>query len=177
MRAAGPALYGKISWDANGTTVVPGPVVPPPADLWEPAAGATPNTGSFVYLESQPGDFIGLGGTYLYTLADSFIDFDASGAFLSLDITGNETWVGEFAGMNTLMRFEVGYYGELQRYPFNNPVKGGLSWYGESRGCNTLTGWFVVDSVTYDGSTLLAIELRFEQRLRWWPALVRQNSL
>ena len=31
-------------------------------------------------------------------------------------------------------------------------------------GCNTLTGWFVVDAVTYDGSTLTSIEARFEQR-------------
>jgi len=31
------------------------------------------------------------------------------------------------------------------------------------RGCNTLTGWFVVDSVTYNEIALTAIDLRFEQ--------------
>ncbi len=38
-----------------------------------------------------------------------------------------------------------------------------MDWYGESRGCNTITDWFVVDSVTYAGATLTAINLRFEQ--------------
>ena len=73
--------------------------------------------------------------------------------------------------MNTLSRLEVGYYGDLQRYPFHNPVKGGLSWSGEGRGCNTLTGWFVVDSLTYDGNTLTAIDLRFQQHCDGGPAL------
>jgi hypothetical protein len=39
----------------------------------------------------------------------------------------------------------------------------GMSWSGEGRVCDTLTGWFVVDSVTYVGETLTAIDLRFEQ--------------
>jgi hypothetical protein len=42
-------------------------------------------------------------------------------------------------------------------------VKGGLSWGFEGRGCNNLNGWFAVDSVTYNGTALAAIELRFEQ--------------
>jgi hypothetical protein len=65
--------------------------------------------------------------------------------------------------MDILTAPEAGYYGDLQRYPFHNPVKGGLNWSGEGRGCNTLTGWFVVDSVTYNGDALTAIDLRFEQ--------------
>jgi len=40
---------------------------------------------------------------------------------------------------------------------------GGLSWVGESRGCNTLTGWFAVDSVAYGDGALAFIDLRFEQ--------------
>ena len=80
--------------------------------------------------------------------------------------------------MNTLSQFQPGYYGDLERYPFHNPVKGGLSWYGQGRGCNTLRGWFVVDSVTYFNGFLSSIDLRFEQhcegltpalhgRIRW----------
>ena len=38
-----------------------------------------------------------------------------------------------------------------------------MSWGGNGRGCDTLTGWFVVDSVTYDGTALTATDLRFEQ--------------
>jgi hypothetical protein len=68
---------------------------------------------------------------------------------------------------------EVGYYPDLRRYPFHNPVKGGLSWYGEGRGCGALTGWFAVDSVTYDGSTVTAIDLRFEQHCAGSTAALR----
>ncbi|MEX1994257.1 MAG: hypothetical protein WD929_06310 [Steroidobacteraceae bacterium] len=158
-----PALHGEIHWDVNDTTNPPGPVVPPPPGLWEPPPGETPATGNFVYLESQPGDFIGNGGSYLYTPADAQFTAEPDGALLNIDINGDENWSGRFLGMNTLSRLEVGYYGDLQRFPFNNPVKGGLMWFGEGRGCNTLTGWFVIDSVTYEGATLVAIDLRFEQ--------------
>jgi hypothetical protein len=175
----GPALNGEIHWDANDSSgAVPGPVVPPPGGLWAPAPGATPDTGNFIYLESEPGDWVGQGGTYLYTPADAVITIDDFGSRLNADVNGDESWNGQFQGMNTLMRIEAGYYGDLQRYPFHNPVKGGLSWSGEGRGCNTLTGWYVVDSVTYNGDSLEGIDLRFEQhcegggpalngRIRW----------
>jgi hypothetical protein len=159
----GPALNGEIHWDINDSTSPPGPVLPPPAGLWEPAAGVTPDTGNYVYLESEIGDYIGQGGNYLYTPADSVITINESGSYLGVWVDGDDSWSGDFKAMDSLMRLEVGYYGDLQRYPFQNPVKGGLSWSGEGRGCNTLTGWFVVDSVTYDGNTLAAIDLRFEQ--------------
>ena len=68
--------------------------------------------------------------------------------------------------MNVLDQFEVGYYGDLQKHPVHNQTKGGLDWSGEGRSCNRLSGWFVVDSVSYVGSTLESISLRFEQRCR-----------
>jgi hypothetical protein len=157
------ALHCVIHWDVNDSTSPPGPVVPPPAGLWEPAAGITPATGNYLYLESEPGDFIGVGGNYLYTQANGQFLVDSGGADFRIAVNGDERWIGRFLGMNTLSRFEVGYYGDLQRVPFHNPAKGGLSWVGQGRACNSLTGWFVVDSVTYDGATLTAIDLRFEQ--------------
>ena len=66
--------------------------------------------------------------------------------------------------MNTISQLQPGFYPGLTRYPFNNPVLGGISWYGDGRGCNTLKGWFTVDNVTYDvNGVLTAIDLRFEQ--------------
>ena len=56
-----PALHGDIHWIADDSTTAPGPVVPPPAGLWAPAEGVTPATGSYVYLESEPDDYIGAG--------------------------------------------------------------------------------------------------------------------
>ena len=72
-------------------------------------------------------------------------------------------WWGDFQTMNSVSQLQPGYYGSLHRYPFHNPARGGLDWWGQGRGCNTLDGWFVVDTVTYSGPTLTAIDLRFEQ--------------
>jgi hypothetical protein len=72
--------------------------------------------------------------------------------------------------MSGITELQPGYYANLERYPFHNPANGGLDWIGEGRGCNTLTGWFAVDSVTYNSGTLSAIDLRFEQHCEGGPA-------
>ncbi|HEY2927724.1 hypothetical protein [Piscinibacter sp.] len=157
------ALHGKIHWAAGDSTSPPGPVNPPPSGLWQPAPGATPSAGNYVYLQSDAGDYIGQGGTYTYTPADSTLSVTANGGLLHVNVNGNQSWTGDFQTMNSITMLQPGYYGDLTRYPFNNPAKGGLNWSGQGRGCNTLTGWFVVDSVTYVNGSLTAIDLRFEQ--------------
>lgn len=158
------AIRGDIHWNANDLTVPPGPIVPPPNDLWAPATGDTPATGNYLYLESEPGDYIGGGVTYLYTDSTALLSINPAGNRLSVLIDGDERWTGNFQAMISLQHLEVGYYGELHRYPFHNEAKGGFTWGGQGRGCNELDAWFVVDSVTYEDNTLTAIELRFEQR-------------
>lgn len=159
----GPALRGQVVWIASDATTPPGPVLPAPAGLWAPAAGATPATGSYVYLKSDAGDFVGAGQTRTYTRADALLNVTVSGTRVSVNVGGDQNWSGDFIGMNTLSQLQPGYYGNLERYPFHNPAKGGLSWWGDGRGCNTLTGWFVVDGVTWNGSSLATLDLRFEQ--------------
>jgi hypothetical protein len=78
-------------------------------------------------------------------------------------VGGPGGWNGEFQAMNSISQIEPGYYGNLTRYPFHNPVKGGISWSGYGRGCNTITGWFAVDRVVYSNGALTALDLRFEQ--------------
>jgi hypothetical protein len=157
------ALYGEIHWDVYDTTIPPGPTVPPPAGLWEPAPGTTPASGNYVYLESQTGDYIGQGETYLYTDSDAQFRLTEDNGLLDLTVSGSEVWDGEFTGPDRLSNFDVGYYGNLERYWHHNPSWGGMYWRGDRRGCDRLSGWFVVDSVTYDGPHLTAIDLRFEQ--------------
>lgn len=161
---AAVALRGQIHWTAYNKTVPPGPVNPPPAGLWEPAAGSTPATGNYIYLVSDQGDYIGGGSSYLFTPGTTPMSATVRDGRLSLNGgSGVSTWNGEFVTMNSLTKLEPGYYGGLNRYPFHNPATGGLSWSGWGRGCNTLRGWFAVDQVTYDGTTLKSIDLRFEQ--------------
>jgi hypothetical protein len=72
-------------------------------------------------------------------------------------------WSGKFVGMNTLSQLQPGYYGNMQRFPFHNAARGGMDWSGNGRGCNTVSGWFVVDKASYALGELTAIDLRFEQ--------------
>jgi hypothetical protein len=159
---AGPALDGKIHWSSTDTSTPGGPS-PIPAGLWQPAAGSTPASGNYVYLTGQAGDYIIGANTFIYTQANATLQITGSSGLLSVTVTGNDNWTGDFQTMNTINQLQVGYYPNLERWPFNNPATGGLSWYGDGRGCNTLSGWFVVDNVVYTGGSLTAIDLRFEQ--------------
>ena len=155
------ALHGTIHWKVDDATKVAGPVNPIPSGLWRPSA-PLPTSGNYVYLASDAGDYIGQGGTYLYTSSNSTLTVSASGVHLNV-VVNNYDWNGDFQTMNSITQLQQGYYPNLMRYPFNNPIRGGLSWYGMGRGCNTLTGWFAVDAVSYSGASLTSIDLRFEQ--------------
>lgn len=166
-------LHGQIHWSSNDPTSPPGPINPPPAGLWQPASGATPSSGNYIYLKSDSGDYVGQGRTYTYTPADAAITVGAADNRLVIivSVNGNQ-WRGDFKTMSFLSQLQPGYYGNLLTYPSHNPARGGLNWYGFGRGCGTLTGWFVVDNVTYNSGTLQAIDLRFEQHcLGGTPAL------
>jgi hypothetical protein len=159
-----PALRGQIHWTrANASSALGPGAVPIPSGLWQPTSGMTPATGNYMYLESSSSDYIGAGRTYLYTPANTTLKVTTTGNRLDVGIAGDEDWDGQFQGMGSMQQLGVGYYGNLKRYPFHNPVVGGLNWSGEGRGCNTLNGWFAVDKISYDGSTLVEIDLRFEQ--------------
>ena len=156
------ALHGTIHWDSADTTQPAGPVYPVPQGLWAPAAGATPDTGNYIYLVSDPHDWVGGGQTYTYPL-DSSVTVRSIEGFLSIVVNANQQWYGDFLAMSSLPKLRVGLYGDLTKYGFNNPTKGGVLWWGEGRSCDTLRGWFAVDNVTYDADRLMSVDVRFEQ--------------
>lgn len=162
----GPALHGKLHWRADDTAQPPGPVNPPPAGLWSPPAGATPTTGSFFYMQSDPGEFIGMGQTALLTPANASIDASTQsyGFMLGAQNGANGLfWSAEFKQMDSIPRLAVGYYPDVQQTLMHNPARGGMSVSGNSRSCNS-RGWFIIDSISYVGDTVSAIDVRFEQR-------------
>jgi hypothetical protein len=158
------ALHGQIHWtkaDADSSQIA-GPAAIP-ASLWRPNASALPATGNYLYMENPASDTSPLVSA-TFTPANATFTLSNSGAHLGLTaVNGNTYWSLDFQGMQGLTQLAVGYYAGLQRYPFHNPVLGGLSISGNGGGCNTLTGWFAVDKVIYNGTALSAVDLRFEQ--------------
>ena len=154
------ALRGQVTWGADDPTTVPGPVTPVPASLWKPSADAVPTNGNYVFLQSDSGDYIGGGKNYTYNA----FTVSGGGAQLAVNVSSaNEWWTGNFVSMAGVTPVQPGYYGDLGRYPFHNPMKGGLDWSGTGRGCNMLTGWFAIDDIVYQGGSLQSVLLRFEQ--------------
>lgn len=100
-------------------------------------------------MSSQSGDFIGQGLMYLYTTEDTTItptrNFDNG---VSISLGESDNWETDFAapGDATIL---PGIYNNAQRFPFQPSNAPGLSVYGEGRGCNTLTGRFVVRDARY----------------------------
>lgn len=168
--AAG-ALHGQLHWSA-AEPPPSAPVTPPPPTAWRPPAGAVPSTGSYAFLQSDPGDFIGGGGTYLYTPDAYRVAAAANGRVLAVEAAG---WHGQFQSMPALAHLAPGFYGGVDRFlsASSTPRRGALDWSGYGRGCNSLSGWFVVDDVTYVDGILTGVDLRFEQDCEDSPAALR----
>jgi subtilisin family serine protease len=158
-----PALRGKVHWDATDPTAPPG-VQPVPAGLWSVPAGVAPSSGNFVYLESDPGDFMGQGSTFLYTQANAELSPSLTSPLtLAVHVDGDEHWIGGFSPTSVEATLVPGYYPDAGK-PGLNPTRPALSWWGEGRACAGVSGWFAIDSMTIQGGQLTALDLRFEQR-------------
>jgi hypothetical protein len=162
--ATRPPLRGFIRYDRDD------PTVPPPpgnaADFpWAPPAGAVPDTGDYFYFESSPGDYIGQGRTSLYTASNATLSGSESSGVVHLRVDeGLGPWDIYVTGPDAQTQLLPGLYDDVGRWPFHNPTEGGLSQFGEGRGCNTLSGAFAVDSIAYDGAGLVSFSIRYVQR-------------
>ncbi len=166
-------LHGQIHWTRNDPTQPPGPTYPVPAGLWQPPTGATPVSGNYIYLQSDSADYMGQGANKLYTPGAVSVSLSGTDATAKLVVDGFAGWNGFFVGMSSITQLSVGYYPNLHGWPNFNTAYGGMSWSGYSRGCNTLTGWFVIDSITYTGGNITALDLRFEQHCEGGAAALR----
>jgi hypothetical protein len=121
------ALRGQIHWVGDDPTLPPGPVTPVASNLWRAPAGATPASGNYVYLLSEPGHYVGGGLGYVYTQADALMKLTVVAGNLTIDVEGEEDWTGNFATMLNVRSLQPGYYGRLRSGPAN-PARGTLAW-------------------------------------------------
>ena len=193
----GPPLRGRIHWRTTAPPahppLPPGPIVPIPAALWSPPAGALPASGNWAYFQSDSGDWVGRGLTYLFTSPPAQIAVIAENVTLSEGHASigvsqpNGMWSGDLQAPDGMDELRVGYYPDVARYPFHDPGRGGFDWRANHNACNEDSGWFVIDTVSYDDAgEFTALDARFEQHcekgapalrgaIHWRRADVPQN--
>ncbi|MGI9238917.1 MAG: hypothetical protein ACR2QZ_16075 [Woeseiaceae bacterium] len=118
---------------------------------------------------SDPGDYIGLGQTYSYTDSDADIRFSRNydnGITVSIgNLPGEPSnwWTLNLAAPGNA-EIQAGVYEGATRFPFQAIDEPGVSFSGNGRGCNRLTGSFDVLEVAYDGGgNVTALTASFEQ--------------
>lgn len=174
------AMRGEIHWSAYDTQQPAGPA-PIPSGLWR-AAATLPASGNYLYVQSDAGDPIGDGRTWLMTGQDTkfmaetatWVGTEAYFRFAAESTDRNVGyWNGDFQAMVGVKKFQVGVYDRVLRFPFHNTAFGGLNLAANGKGCNTLGGWFAVDKAVYSGDTLVALHARFEQHCEFQTAALR----
>jgi hypothetical protein len=99
-------------------------------------------------LNSQPGDYIGAGQNLLLTSPSSLFSFQHFNNSVVANMQSGDSWDASFAGLGT-DPLAAGTYENAQRYPFQTFGAPGLDIDGAGRGCNTISGRFVIDDVVY----------------------------
>jgi hypothetical protein len=100
-------------------------------------------------MTSRPGDFVGQGQKYLYTPANATMALWGGPTGLVIDINagvGNLWTVDLYPATGEVLK--PGVFANATRWPFNGSGNG-LSVYGQSRGCNTVTGSFTVQQAVF----------------------------
>lgn len=95
---------------------------------------------TFVYIDSEEGDYIGQGVQELFSLENTTITINGNSSLVSLSAGG---FTYSFAAPDASV-LDVGMYEGATRYPFNSGEEPGLSVSGNGRGCNTVTGNFEI---------------------------------
>jgi hypothetical protein len=116
-------------------------------------------------MTSAAGDFVGGGGPYLFTPANSTIAAAGTPEVVSFSLgaSNGDSWSGDFAAPQGKILSPGATYTDAQRYPFQG-LGPGLSVYGDGRGCNTSTGRFTVTTATYSTEGVLeTFGARFSQ--------------
>ena len=134
-------------------------------------------TNAAVYLQSDPGSYVG-GGigaqnvTWIHGVDGIFSSSSIGPGKALISYQGSAYWSFDFAAptynpqtnTTTGTPLQVGMYLNATRYPFNSPTRPGMSISGNGRGNNVSNGWFNVLDVAFDGSgNLLRLAVDFKQ--------------
>lgn len=128
---------------------------------WQPTA--VPDTQTYVVLESDPDDTVGLGRDFTYVPEDADIQVWLDGSdqnWLRVKIEGFEVWLGDFLSEDGgplttgVSEIEASDPSDARRIGWSGPFR--------SVECETVDGWFAIDELTRDAAGELAtLRLRF----------------
>jgi VCBS repeat-containing protein len=162
--AAGFAGTDSFTYEANNglansnvATVTLNPDYPPQAqaDAYSLPANSTFTAGAggtFLTMDSQPGDYIGQGQPYFYTPANSSFTATAFANTVQVQVTQfGESWTLDFQAPNS-GRLVPGLYPVAVAWPSQTAGSPALSVSGFGRGFSTITGHFTVTQAVYDPS-------------------------
>jgi len=132
-------------------------IAPPP-----PARATLGAPVTRIFLDGEVGNYV-VGSQQLTfdTFTAATVGLDGAVRF-GITAGGHNLNLG-FAPPAGVSQLTVGTYENAQRLPFRSPGHPGIDLYGDGRGCNTVTGRFIVDDLSVDpGGTLLSFSARFE---------------
>jgi hypothetical protein len=145
-------------------------VLPAACGSNSPASSPSPSlpaTTTSLYFVSRPGEFIGGGQSRTISASDTPINAGVDCYENRIEVkvgTFPQDWSLTLAAPLTT-RLVVGTYESAQRYPFQPRGVPGLDFSGDGRGCNTLTGHFVVTEASYlPTGAIDRFRATFEQR-------------
>jgi hypothetical protein len=108
-------------------------------------ASAFANSLTFV---SEPGDWVGQGETHSFSEGVTAAASTDSGT-INVAVNTPDHWFYLDLAAPATQQLVPGVYNGAVRYPFQEPTQPGLSFFGDGRGCNTLTGTFTVTKAVY----------------------------
>ena len=149
---------------------------PTPTNTSTPTNTPTPGENeTFLAFVSEPGDWVGGGDSKRYTSGDSSItpSLSENKNLLSVGISNTSDGWNLYLTAPNSQELVTGIYENATRWPFQDPSVPGLSFSGNGRGCNTLTGRFEVLEANYtEGGEIERFHATFEQHCEGFePAL------
>lgn len=169
-------LHGEIWYDSGGITT------PPPLPPFPPSSPPT----TFLTIQSDPGDFVGQGGSATYTLPGALFSQSLTSGPRVIFVVTSPAGMASPAGARWQVVLEAGsgtqltpgVYDPAPHAPGQPPGSAGLAVEGQfsggsGRGCGSSSGKFTVHEAVYDNTgAILRFHATFEQHcLSAVPAL------
>jgi hypothetical protein len=117
-----------------------------------PTSSAQVATDSFVTMISEPGDWVGGGQTRFYHPDNASITIGGNAGYVTVSVSGGnlgDSFSFDFAAPPG-QELREGEYIRAQRAPFREATRPGIDIGGDGRGCNEISGRFIVKRITKD---------------------------